>query len=141
MWQIKTRNMDELIIYEHATFWIDNAGILFCKLTSLDAQNKLDFKIANKYIDAIVKLSNGIPRPFVIDLRDTKGTFSIAGAQVLSNALSKVSLVISEAYIVNTLSMNLLIHSYKRLYNTTIPFEIFNNDASALAYCLESKNN
>lgn len=139
MWQTKT--MEEIIIYEHATFWTDSSGILFCKFQSLNANNKLDYKIAELYIDTISKLSNGMPMPLLIDLRDTKGTFSIAAAQLLANSFNNLSLIISEAYVVNSLSINLLIRSYKRLYNTNISYSIFEDMTMAEKYCLDFKNN
>jgi len=78
--------------------------------------------------------------PLLVDLRDTKGTFSIAAAQLLANSFKNLSLIISEAYVVNSLSINLLIRSYKRLYDTSIPYAVFNNMAMAEKYCLDFKN-
>ncbi len=132
--------MEEMIIYEHASFWTDSSGVIFCKFKSLNAHNKLDYKIAELYIEAISKLSNGVPMPLLIDLRDTKGTFSIAAAQLLANSFNNLSLIISEAYVVNSLSINLLIRSYKRLYDTSIPYAVFDDMSTAEKYCLEFKN-
>ncbi|SKB57706.1 hypothetical protein SAMN05660866_02223 [Maribacter arcticus] len=132
--------MENIITYEHATLWTDTNGILFCKINNLDAHNKLDFKSAQLYLEAIIKLTNGVPMPFLIDLRDTKGTFSIAAAQLLSKKFNTLPLVVSTAYVVNSLSINLLIQSYKRIYDTKIPFEIFKDMTSAKNYCLKYMN-
>tara|TARA_R110002074_G_scaffold349981_2_gene520775 strand:- start:43814 stop:44233 length:420 start_codon:yes stop_codon:yes gene_type:complete len=132
--------MENIITYEHATLWTESNGILFCKINNLDAHNQLDFKSAQLYIEAIIKLTNGVPLPFVIDLRDTKGTFSIAAAQLLSKKFNSMPLIVSAAYVVNSLAINLLIQSYKRIYDTKIPHAIFKDMTTATSYCLKYKN-
>lgn len=132
--------MEGMIIYEHATIWTDSSGILFCKFKSLNANNKLDYPKAELCIEAISKLSKGISMPLLIDLRDTKGTFSIAAARFLARSFNNLSLIISEAYVINSLSINILIRSYKRLYDTSIPYAVFNTMEMAERYCLEFKN-
>jgi hypothetical protein len=132
--------MENIITYEHATLWTESNGILFCKINNLDVHNKLDFKSAQLYIEAIIKLTNGVPLPFVIDLRDTKGTFSTAAAQLLSKKFETMPLIVSTAYVVNSLAIHLLIQSYKRIYNTKMPQAIFKDMTSAKNYCLKYKN-
>jgi hypothetical protein len=132
--------MENIITYEHATLWTESNGILFCKINNIDAHNKLDFNSAQLYIEAIIKLTNGVPLPFVIDLRDTKGTFSTAAAQLLSKKFETMPLIVSTAYVVNSLAIHLLIQSYKRIYNTKMPQAIFKDMTSAKNYCLKYKN-
>ncbi len=130
-----------MIIYEHATFKIQSNEILVCKISNLNAYNKLDYKVAQRYLEAIVKLSKGKPLPIIVDLRDTKGTFSIAAARLLSKSFNSGAFIVSEAYVVNSLSINLLVHSYKRLFYSKIPFAIFKNVPKAEEYCLSTKMN
>ena len=105
----------------------------------MNVHHKLDYKIAQLYLETIGKLSKGEPLPIIIDLRDTKGTFSIAAAQLLSKSFNSGAFISSEAYIVNSLSINLLILSYKRLFDSKIPYAIFKKVSKAEEYCLMNK--
>ncbi|WP_339712851.1 hypothetical protein [uncultured Kriegella sp.] len=137
----KNTNKIEMIIYEHATFSLQSNGILFCKISNLNAYNKLDYKVAQRYLEAIFKLSKGEPLPIIVDLRDAKGTFSIEAARLLSKSFNSGTLIISEAYVVNSLPINLLVNSYKRLFYSKIPFAIFKNVSKAEEYSLTTKMN
>lgn len=136
----KEINMEEAIIYENASFWTDSSGILYCKFSNKDSNSKLDFKSASLYIRAITKLCNGKAMPFLIDVRDTQGTFSISAAKLIAKNLELVKLRISEAFITNTIGITLLISTYKRLYNPRTPFGVFNEMDKAKEYSLETKN-
>jgi len=122
--------------YGNATFWTQDNGILFCKLRNLQPDLKLDCKSASLYLDAIRKLSADEPVPLLIDLRDTKGTFSNDAAHLLSDSFSNMPFVICEAYVVNSLSVKLLVQAYKRIYKTNIPYALFNRISDAETYCL-----
>ncbi|NJB70367.1 hypothetical protein GGR42_000829 [Saonia flava] len=130
--------MEEKINLNHTTFWTKNNGILFCKITK-NIYHKLDYKMAGLYLRTIATLSHGVPIPLLIDLRDVKGTFSIEAAQLLSKKFNDSPLIISEAYVVNSLAIKLLIRSYKRIYNTSIPYEIFSSMSMAKEYSLKNK--
>lgn len=132
---------EEMIIYEHATFILQDNGILFCKISNLNVYSKLNYKVAQRYLEAIVKLSKGEPLPIIVDLRDAKGTFSIEAARLLSKSFNSGAFIVSEAYVVNSLPINLLVHSYKRLFYSKIPFAIFKNVSKAEEYSLTTKMN
>ncbi|MGB5420098.1 hypothetical protein, partial [Algibacter sp.] len=129
-----------IIIYENAMFWTDGSGILYSKFNNMDSNSKLDYKKANQYIDAIIKLCDGEPMPFLIDVRDARGTFSIAAAKLIANNLELVKLRISEAFLINSIGVSLLITAYKRMYNPVTPFGVFRNMEEAKTYSLETKN-
>lgn len=132
--------MERIKINEHDFFWIQDDGILYVKLGSLDVDNKLDDRTAQLYLDAITELSKGTPRPLLIDLRGVKGTFLNTAAHLLSKNFENMSFVISEAYVVNSLSVKLLVQAYKRIYKTKIPYAIFENVSIAKEYSLSYKN-
>tara|TARA_B100001059_G_C17803667_1_gene567764 strand:+ start:227 stop:640 length:414 start_codon:yes stop_codon:yes gene_type:complete len=131
--------MKELIRINHAEFWTEN-GILYCNFNNSNPNYTLDSDRVKLYIDAIVKLCKGKPMPFVYDITNSKGTYSTSAAHLFANSPSLVKLRISEAFVLNTIGIKLLIHSYKRLYDTKTPYKIFNNMNDALSYCVESKN-
>lgn len=133
--------MDSISINGHTTFWLDTKGILNCKLYNNKRDHKLNYKTAQLFLDAVDSLYSGNPAPLLLDLRDVKGTFTNDAAQILSSTLKKMKWVTCEAYVVNSLSVKLLVKAYKRLYPTNIPYEIFTDMEDAHVYCLNSLQN
>ncbi|MEN3323281.1 hypothetical protein VP395_06050 [Mariniflexile soesokkakense] len=134
--------MDEnknVIQMEHSKFWIDK-GVLFCEICNPDQTRNLNEETVESYLKAVSILCKGEKMPFLIDLRNTHGTFLNSAAKKLANSpeLSKLSL--SEAFVVNSLKVKLLIISYKRIYEPITPFKIFNNYNEALMYSINVKN-
>lgn len=128
--------MDSISINGHTTFWLDTKGILNCKLYNNNSEHKLDYKTAQLFLEAVDSLYSGKPAPLLLDLRDVKGTFTNDAAQILSSTLKKMNWVTCEAYVVNSLSVKLLVQAYKRIYKTKIPFALFDQISEAEAYCL-----
>ena len=131
--------MEEMIIHKHATFWTKGNGILFGKVRNLNSRYQLDFRTAQLYLETIAELSSGTPMPFLIDLRDVKGTFSSEAGQLLAKSFNKLSNIVYEVYVVNSLPINLLVQSYKRIYHTKTPYVIFDDISKAQEYCLKHK--
>ncbi len=138
---ISKRNFtNNLIIFETVMFWTDNSGILYCKFNNTNPEVKLNCSKAHQYIKAITKLCKGTPMPFLIDVRDNKGTFSIAAAKIITNSPELEKLRISESFITNTIGMRLLIIAYKRIFNPVTPYSVFSELESARNFCIETKN-
>lgn len=129
-----------VIIYENAMFWTDSSGILYCKFNNKDSKSTLDYKTAKRYIDAIINLCNGKAMPFLIDVRDAKGTFSIAAAKLIAKNIELVKLRISEAFVINSIGITLLITSYKRIFNPITPYAVFRELDTAKAYSIDAKD-
>ena len=130
--------MEKIDILGHSSFWVDKDGILNCKIYNCNTDNRLDFKTAQLFLNAIEGLTLGKPMPFLLDFRGVKGTFSNAAGQALSEGLKNSQLIPCEAYVVNSLSIKLLVRTYKRLYHPNIPYNIFNDLNAAKSYCLTS---
>ena len=128
-----------IIIYENAMFWTDGSGILYCKFNNKDSNSKLDYNKAKLYISAVTKLCNGKAMPFLIDVRNTRGTFSIDAAKLISKDISLIKLRISEAFIIKNIGITLLIATYKRIYNPITPYGVFRDLEDAKAYSLETQ--
>ena len=131
--------MSKVIKFKNAMFWTDDSDILYCEFSNSKPNSKLESKNVERYIDAIISLCNGKAMPFLIDLRGSRGTFSISAAKLLaqSKELSKVR--ISESFVINTIGIRLLIASYKRLYDPITPFSVFNNTEDAKEFCDQYK--
>ncbi|MBZ0326114.1 MAG: hypothetical protein K8F54_00785 [Altibacter sp.] len=129
---------DNSILFEKAKFKMDK-GILFCEFFNTDMCQRLHEEIVHLYIQAMTALCNGNPTPFLIDVRKTTGTYTIHAAKLFANSPELKRVRISEAYVLDTNAMKLLISSYKRIYEPLTPFVIVNNLEQAITFCLESK--
>lgn len=124
---------------ERAKFWTDKE-ILFCKMLNMDASHHLTDETADTYLKAIVTLCNGKKMPLLIDLRNTQGAFLSTAAKKLGEGIEISKLILSEAFVINSLNVKLLINSFKRIYEPITPFEIFEDYNDALNYSINSKN-
>lgn len=132
--------MENLIEIGYAKFWTDN-NILYCQFNNDSPKLKLKPERVALYIDAITKLCKGKAMPFLIDLRNSRGTYCSSAANLFAKSPALIKLRMSEAFILNSIGIKLLITSYKRLYDPLTPFSVFANMAEAEAYCREIKNN
>lgn len=132
--------MSKIIGFNNAIFWTDDTGILYCEFSNNDPDVKLELTNIKLYIKAIITLCEGKPMPFLIDLKETQGTFSIAAAKLLAHNPELVKLRISESYVINSPGMKLLLSFYKRLYSRITPFAVFNDLELAEEYCIDAKN-
>ncbi|HAT64516.1 MAG TPA: hypothetical protein DCS66_07920 [Flavobacteriaceae bacterium] len=128
--------MDNKIQFEKATLWYSE-GILYCKLFNQDINYNLTEENTLNYINAMISLCNGVCSPFLIDLRDVKGTYTIDAAKLLSNTKAIKELRLCEAFLLNSMSSKLLVDSYKRIYDPKTPFKIFYEMDRAIKYCNE----
>lgn len=124
------------ISFDKAKFWLDPKGILNCKHLNRDINWKLDEKEAEKYILAVLTLAADTKRPIIFDFRDVRGTYTILAARLVAKDPSVHKTIVSEAFIVNSMAVRLLINAFKRIYEPSIPFKIFNNIVEAQDYSL-----
>lgn len=128
--------MVKKIEYRDVVFWKGSNGMLFGKVRNPNIQRRLTVETAKRCIDSIMQLSSGAPMALCMDLRDTKGTFSIEAAHFLADAFDQMPQIVYEAYVVNSLSINLLVQSFKRIYSTKAPYGIFQEMSGAEKECL-----
>ncbi|WP_372754267.1 FHA domain-containing protein [Mariniflexile sp.] len=126
-------NKDDFIELERSEFWTET-GVLFCKIRNPDENINLSEETVDKHLQAVIDLCEGQKKPFLIDLRNTHGTFLTSGAKKLSSDTKLIQLCLAQAFVVDSLKVRLLIMSYKRIYEPITPFEIFNNYNDALEY-------
>jgi hypothetical protein len=125
----------KVIKLRDAMFWTDDSDILYCKLSNTKTDFQLDYKTAKLYIEAVISICNGKPMPFLIDLRDSVGTFTVPAAKLIAKNKTLAQIKLSEAFVANTFSMRLLIASYKRLYDPNTPFGVFSHLEQAIEHC------
>jgi capsule polysaccharide modification protein KpsS len=124
------------ISFEKAKFWIDSRGILICKHFNSDINWKLNEKEAEKYILAVLTLAGDEVRPIIFDFRDVRGTYTILAARLVAKDPTLKKIIISEAFVVNSMAVRLLINAFKRIYEPMIPYKIFSNIKDAQEYSL-----
>lgn len=123
------------IEHENATFWTKGTGIIYCELTNPDSRRKLDKRTAEAYLKSVSQLSIGHPMPLHVDLRKAKGTFSIEAAQLLTYELYENNLINCESFLVDSLSIHLVIQAYKKVFKSEIPYGIFKSTQKAHDFC------
>lgn len=127
--------MENIMMFNNATFWTDGRGILFCKLNLTEASHVLNSEKVEKYIDAMVKVTEGNSMPLVIDTRNCSGTFELKAAKLFAKSPEFINLRIVEAYVVNSIAKKMLILSYKRIYDPSSKYKIFSTLEDAINYC------
>ena len=130
----------QIIELNKAKFWTNSSGILFCEFKNTDAFSTVQVDTIKAYEAAISKLSKGKSMPFLIDVRDCIGNYTTEAAKLFANNSVFKKVRISEAFVINSIHTNLLINSYKRIYEPHTPFEIFSNFDEALGYSINTKN-
>jgi len=132
--------MKNPVAFGHGKFLTHYDDVVFFQFNNNESFYNLDLKTAKKFIDIVVTLCNGKPMSFIIDIRGFRGSFSADAANFLANSSELLKLRISEAFITNSIATNLLIASYKRIYDPITPHVICDEIRSAEQYCLQSKN-
>jgi hypothetical protein len=131
--------MENIIAIGYSKFWTSD-DILYIQFCNNQSNSKLVSEKVELYIEVITKLCQGKAMPFLIDARDSRGTFSSSAASLIARSPALVNLRISEAFILNSIGIKLLIESYKRIYEPKTPYAIFSELAAAKEYCVASKN-
>lgn len=131
--------MKEIIKLGYAKFWVAPEKILHCQFNNSNPEYRLDTKKVKTYIETISTLCNGKSMPFLIDLRNARGTFSTNAANLLSKSPLLREIRVAEAFVYNSMSMELLISSYKRIYDPITPFALFKDPEAAKNYCLNKR--
>lgn len=124
------------ISFEKAKFWVDSHGILNCKHVNSDINWKLNEKEAEKYVLAVLTLAGDEFRPIIFDFRDMRGTYTVLAARLVAKDPTLKKIIISEAFVVNSMAVRLLINAFKRIYEPSIPFKIFSDIKDAQEYSL-----
>ncbi|MFC4723203.1 hypothetical protein ACFO5O_12780 [Geojedonia litorea] len=128
----------EILKIDTAQLWV-NQGVLFFKFDYTNQFGKLDIGTVKKFETAVISLTQGVPMPFLIDTRNTRGSFTSRAAKLFAHSSYFKKVRICEAFVVNSINTELLINSYKRIYEPVTPFLIFDDIENAIDYCVEAK--
>ncbi|NRD20376.1 hypothetical protein HNV08_09985 [Winogradskyella eckloniae] len=131
--------MSKVIGFNNAVFWTDHTEILYCEFNNSVPNLKLEQKVIESYIEAIANLCNEKPMPFLIDLKETRGTYTISIAKLIAKNQELEKLKITESYVINSAASRLLIGFYRKMYNDVTPIGLFKDYTLAKDYCLNAK--
>lgn len=120
----------------NANFWIEG-DVLSCELNCLNDTDKLDIRTAQLIWRSIKDFVKEQPLKLIVDMRGIKGTFTSDAAHFLSEHFEQQRLLCCEVYVIDSLAMELLVRSYKRIYSSGVPFAICKDMSSARQYCTE----
>ena len=132
--------MGDYINFERTKFWVEQ-DVLCCEIHSNGSHRDIQTDILKGHIETIVDICHNQPMPFLIDTRNVKGTYIISSAKLLATSPELDKVRTAEVFVVDSMNINLLINSYKRIFNPNTPYRIFKNYDKAMAYCLEIKHN
>ncbi|MDO6595369.1 hypothetical protein Q4512_00500 [Oceanihabitans sp. 2_MG-2023] len=132
--------MGNIISIGFSKFWTFN-DVLHIQFRNKKKNNKFQINEAKLFVKSIDALCNNKPMPFLIDVRDSNGTFTAEAANLIANSPTLLKLRISEAFVINTISAKIGLASYKRTQKPINPYSVFGDIQSAKDYCLETKNN
>lgn len=122
---------------EKSKFWVDSKGILYCKHLNCDKNWILNSNEVKQHVLAILTLACNKPRSIIVDFRNVHGICSVLATRMFTKDHSVNQIIVSEAFIVNTLAEKLLIYVYKKIYEPITPFKIFNNIKDAQEYSIK----
>lgn len=128
------------IVFERAKFILNDNGILICEFFNKETSYKMELETAKQYSQAISKLCNGKPRPFLVDLSNAKGTYTTQAAKHMANTPKLKKVRLREVFVYKSMSSRLLILSYKRIYDPITPYKMTKNMNKAIEHCVEIKN-
>ena len=130
--------MNKVIHFQKAKFWYKD-GILYCHLFNNNIHHSLHEESVLNYINTMILLCNGKKSPFVIDLRNCRGTYTTTAAKLLSNTKELKQVRFFEAFIINSISSKLLVDSYKRIYDPNTDYKVFDKMEDAVDFCKKMK--
>lgn len=126
--------MEKTIIESQASFYTEK-GILFCEVHNLSQISSWTSRFYRRFLRVLQELTQGVPMPLIVDLKQARGTLSTDTAKVLSERCRRNPLIMGEAYIVESLSVRLLVQSYVRLIHRDSVSVICSNLPAALRFC------
>ncbi len=116
-------------VLETATIFLDENEILN---VAFHADFQLDSEKAQEHVEAVRRITGGVPHPFLIDARDVFGTAQPEARKTLARNEHLRYLRIAEAFVVNTMANQLVANFYKISDDPGCPMDIFEDREEAV---------
>lgn len=129
---------EEKFIALASQFYKDPRGFLYFKIENEKNCNSFNAWQLNRYIYVASNIIKETPTSLLLDLRNITGVPSSSTFSLLSKNFKLNTSFTKISFIVNSLSLKLLIHNYIRIYKPSIPSRVFNTIEKSIDY-LECK--
>lgn len=120
-------------------YMLDKREFLYCKFQLGSFENKLSPTQILEYIDAMQRLSKGARLPHLIDLRDALGILSLDANRLLAESPELQAIRLAQAFVVNSLSMQLLANFHIQVLKPNCPSKVFTDIEEASEWILKTK--
>ncbi|UKN02865.1 hypothetical protein K6119_04970 [Paracrocinitomix mangrovi] len=111
--------------------YLDEEGRLHIKFNIPDKNEEFRYADAKEHIEASLSLCEGIARPFIIDGNDANLNMTPEACKLLATDSSLNSVRLAEAFITDSLAVNLMFQYHIRLRKSPPNSKIFKNNTEA----------
>lgn len=119
------------ILLKTATIFLDEYGILWVRYHK---EVDMTAEDAILHIIAVTKLCADKKRPFLIDTRNAKGSYSLEAMRKLAKNPEIVKVRKAQAIIIDSLSNRLLANFYIKFHKPENPIKIFEKEHEAVKW-------
>ncbi|WP_369996614.1 hypothetical protein [Winogradskyella sp.] len=119
-------------------FWTES-NILYCQFLDNNLNHNLTVRDMGRFLKAIEDLTKGKCMPLVVDLRNVVCNFTVEAFKLLALNDNFRQCITYEAFITNSVKGKLMVLAYKRIFEPSKPYDIFDNMEMAVQYCTEVK--
>ncbi len=125
---------EEKFITLASQFYKDPRGFLYFKIENEENCYSFNAGQLNRYIYVAATIIKETPTPLLLDLRNITGVLSCSTFSLLAKKFKLNTSFTKTSFIVNSLSLKLLIHNYIRIYKPSIPSRVFNTIEKSIDY-------
>ncbi|MBN4046943.1 hypothetical protein JYU05_00185 [bacterium AH-315-P13] len=125
---------EEKFITLASQFYKDPRGFLYFKIENEKNCDSFNTGQLNSYIYVAANIIKKTPVPLLIDLRNITGVPSSSTFRLLANNDKLNTSFTKISFIVNSLSLKLLIHNYIRIYRPSILSRVFSTIEKSIDY-------
>ena len=129
---------EEIFITLASQFYKDPRGFLYLKIENEKNCTNFNAEQLNIYIYVAANIIEKTPTPLLLDLRNITRVYSSSTFSLLAKNFNLNANFTKISFLVNSLSLRLLIYNYIRLYKPCIPSRVFNSIEKSIDF-LEDK--
>ncbi|WP_291182876.1 hypothetical protein [Gilvibacter sp.] len=137
LWHIVEQSMavtSQHIVLDKAEFQYDS-GVLLITFNTVESDKVVSIPTLERYADTIVTLCNNKRTPFLIDVSEAWGSYSVAAARYFAKSERLFNVRLADAFVAKETRSVLSIRSFKRIYDPFTPYQICNTYDEARQFC------
>ena len=126
--------MSQHIVLEKAEFQYED-GIMLITLNTVESDRVVSVDTLERYADTIIELCDNRRTPFLIDVSEAWGSYSVAAARYFAKSERLYSVRLADAFVARETRSVLSIRSFKRIYDPFTPYQICKTHDEAREFC------